>query len=173
LRARGFDLKETGWLASLPLACNAIGLLAGGWSSDTRSKKWGARRGRRAPGLFCLPLAVLAIFAGILAESPLAAALSLSVAAGLAALGLSPIFAVCLQIGGKHAGVVTGTMNMAGNLMGALCPVVVGWSVQHLSSGNIPLVSVAVFYLFAAACWLLIDPEVPIQPIDVHGSDGT
>jgi hypothetical protein len=64
-------------------------------------------------------------------------------------------------------------MNMAGNLMGALCPVVVGWSVQHLSSGNIPLVSVAVFYLFAAACWLLIDPEVPIQPIDVHGSDGT
>ena len=30
LRARGFDLKETGWLASLPLACSAIGLLAGG-----------------------------------------------------------------------------------------------------------------------------------------------
>jgi MFS family permease len=168
LRARGFDLRETGWLAALPLACSAAGLLAGGWASDILSKKWGSRRGRRAPALLCLPLAVLAIFAGILVVSPLASALYLSVAAGLAALGLSPIFAVCLQIGGKHAGVVTGTMNMAGNLIGALCPVVVGWSVQHLSSWNIPLMSVAVFYLFAAVCWLMIDPEVPIQPIDVN-----
>jgi hypothetical protein len=25
-----------------------------------------------------------------------------------------------------------------------------------------------VFYLFAAVCWLLIDPEVPIQPIDTN-----
>jgi MFS family permease len=164
LRARGFDLRETGWLASLPLACSAIGLLAGGWASDILSKKWGARRGRRAPALLCLPLAVVAIVAGILVASPLASALHLSMAAGLAALGLSPIFAVCLQIGGKHAGVVTGTMNMAGNLIGALCPVVVGWSVQHWSSWNIPLMSVAAFYLCAALCWLMVDPEIPIQP---------
>ncbi len=164
LRARGFDLRETGWLAALPLACSAIGLLAGGWSSDILTKKWGARRGRRAPALVCLPLAVLAIGAGIQVANPLTAAFCLSVAAGLAALGLSPIFAVCLEIGGRHAGVVTGTMNMVGNLFGALCPVVVGWCVQHLASWNIPLMSVAAFYLFAAVCWLAIDPAVRIQP---------
>ncbi len=164
LRARGFDLNATGWLAALPLAGSAIGVLAGGWSSDILTKKWGARRGRRAPALVVLPLAVLSIVAGILVENSIGAALCLSAAAGLAALGVSPVFAVCLEIGGKHAGVVTGVMNMAGNLFAALCPVVVGWCVQHLSSWNIPLMSVATFYLIAAVCWLKIDPTVPIQP---------
>ncbi len=163
LRAHGFDLKAAGWLAAVPLIFSAFGLFGGGWASDILTKRWGARHGRRLPALVCLPLAVLAIVAGIYATQPTVAALFLSAAAGFAALSLSPIFAVCLEIGGRHAGVVTGVMNMVGNLFGALSPLVVGWCVQNLGSWNIPLMIIAGFYLFAEVCWLVIDPAIRIQ----------
>ena len=84
-------------------------------------------------------------------------------AAGFAALGVAPAWAVCLEIGGQNAGVVTGAMNTFGNLGGALSPVVVGLCVQRLGSWQAPLFSVAALYLFAAACWLGIDAEEPVR----------
>jgi hypothetical protein len=42
----------------------------------------------------------------------------MGVAAGFASLGVAPAWAVCLEIGGKHAGLVTGAMNTFGNLGG-------------------------------------------------------
>src|SRR5579862_9835343 len=59
LRARGFDLKQAGWLASLPLLCIGVGVLAGGWASDVLGRRWTARAARRAPGLIGLPLAAM------------------------------------------------------------------------------------------------------------------
>ena len=62
---------------------------------------------------------------------------------------------------------------MVGNLFGALSPIVVGWCVQNLSSWNIPLVTVAAFYLFAALCWLIIDPTIRVQPSPARVSEPT
>jgi len=163
LRARGFDLHQVGWLAALPLLSIAAGVLVGGWASDVLSRRWGVRAGRRAPGLIGLPLAAVAIVAAIGSETGVGAALCLAAAAGLAALGVSPAWAVCLEIGGGHAGVVTGTMNMFGNLGGALSPVVVGVTLERTGSWTPSLLSIAVCYLFAAGCWLLIDPTQPIE----------
>jgi cyanate permease len=53
-------------------------------------------------------------------------------------------------------------MNTFGNLGGALSPVMVGLCLQRWGSWNAPLVTVAAFYLVAAASWLLIDPAEPI-----------
>lgn len=158
LEARGFDLKQAGWLAALPLVSIAAGVFVGGWLSDALSHRWGARAGRRTPGVVGLPLAAASILGAVSTGDPLLAALLLAAAAGLAALGVSPAWAVCLEIGGAHAGVVSGTMNTFGNLGGALSPIVIGIAVQRWSSWSAPLVSVAVMYLFAAACWLAIDP---------------
>ena len=163
LRARGFDLQHVGWLAALPLLGIAGGVLIGGWASDVLSRRWGVRAGRRTPGLIGLPLAAVAIVAGIFTPTGGSAALLFAAAAGLAALGVSPAWAVCLEIGGRHAGVVSGAMNTFGNLGGALSPVVVGWSVQNLDSWTPSLLSIAVCYLLAAGCWLLVDPERPID----------
>ena len=81
---------------------------------------------------------------------PLHAALLLAAAAGLAGLGIAPAWALCLEIGGPHAGVVTGAMNMFGNLGGTLSPVIVGLSVDRLGSWNAPLFSIAA--LFTRRC---------------------
>jgi ACS family glucarate transporter-like MFS transporter len=91
------------------------------------------------------------------------AALLLAAAAGLAALGVAPAWTVCLDIGGVHAGVVSGTMNTFGNLGGTLSPVVVGVALDRWHSWNAPLWSVAAMYLLAALAWLAIDPRRPFD----------
>lgn len=163
LEARGFDLRAAGSLAGLPLVGIAVGVFIGGWLSDHLVVWWGVRAGRRLAGLVGLPLAALAIVAAVLTTDPVTCAACLAAAAGLAALGVAPAWAVCLEIGGAHAGVVSGAMNMFGNLGGTLVGVVFGYAVGRWHSWTIPLVSVAALYLVAAVCWLAIDPAQRIE----------
>jgi nitrate/nitrite transporter NarK len=130
--------------------------------SDVLVRRWGPRAGRRVPGLVGLPLAAVAIAGAVATPAPMVAALLLAMAAGLAALSVAPAWAVCLEIGGRHAGVVTGAMNTFGNLGGSLSPVVVGLSLERWNSWNTPLLTVAACYVLAAVCWLRIDPTEPI-----------
>ena len=67
-------------------------------------------------------------------------------------------------IGGRNSGTVSGTMNMVGNIGGALSPMLVGyiltWSPDnwaltfYVSSG---------IYLMGAICWLFIDAHTPLE----------
>ena len=166
LRARGFDLKDVGWLAALPLVAIGIGVCAGGWISDHLTRRWGARAGRRTPGVIGLPLAATAIVLAVVSTSALHSALFLAAAAGLAALGVAPAWAVCLEIGGRHAGVVSGAMNTFGNLGGAISPAVVGIALERWGSWHLPLYSVALFYVVSGLCWLAIDPQRRIDTTD-------
>jgi ACS family glucarate transporter-like MFS transporter len=158
LRGRGFDLGTVGWLAALPLLGIATGSFVGGALSDVLTRRFGPRVGLRVPGLVGLPLAALAIGAAVSTADPRHAAFALAAAAMLAALGVAPAWSVCLAIGGRHAGVVSGAMNTFGNLGGVVSPLVVGWSLDASGDWNVPLYTVAGFYAFAALCWLGIDP---------------
>ncbi len=157
LEARGFNLRAVGWLAALPLVGIAMGVFAGGLLSDVLCRRWGLRAGRRAPGLVGFPLAAVAVIGALTTTNPLTAAVLLALAAGLAALGVSPAWAACLDIAGRHAGTVTGAMNTFGNLGGALSPLVVGFCLDRWHSYSAPLVTVACFYGVAAVAWLGID----------------
>jgi MFS family permease len=162
LRARGFDLHAVGWLAALPLLAIAAGSLVGGALADRLTRRFGPRAGLRGPGLAGLPLAALAVLGGVATPDPRLSAYLLAAAAGLAALGVAPAWAVCLAVGGRHAGVVSGAMNTFGNLGGMLSPLVVGWCLTAWGSFEAPLYTVAAGYLAAAACWLGIEPTRPI-----------
>jgi MFS transporter, ACS family, glucarate transporter len=168
LRARGFDLAEVGWRAATPLVSIAAGVFLGGWASDRLCHRLGARQGRRATGLVGFPLAAAAVVAAVLTEDASRSAWLFAAAAGLAALGVAPAWAVAVEVGGAHAGVVSGAMNMFGNFGGALSPLVIGLSLERAGSWQAPLLSVAGFYLVAALAWLAIDPasrlDLPAAP---------
>ncbi len=168
-RAHGFSADRAATYAALPLISMALSVFSGGYLSDTLCRRWGIARGRRACGLVSLPLAALAVGAATWVDHGVAAALLLALAAGLASLSVASAWAVTLDIGGKNAGVVSGSMNMLGNLGGALSPVVVGHCVQHWenthpwAAWHIPILTTAACYLLSFVCWMLIDADQSIE----------
>ncbi|MFZ1082282.1 MAG: MFS transporter [Candidatus Kryptoniota bacterium] len=163
LSARGFDLKTVGWLAMLPLLCMAAGVALAGWTSDHLVSRVGLRWGRRIPGLVGLPLAAILLAVAIETTDGKTSAFLFAAAAGLATFGVAPGWAACLDLGGSHAGVVTGMMNTFGNLGGAVGPMLVGFYLDWGHSWNVPLLTVAFFYLFSAACWMGIRADEKIR----------
>jgi sugar phosphate permease len=155
---RALGLERAGSLASLPLLGIGAGVLTGGWASDRLAARFGSRA-RRVPGMVSFPLAALSAGAAALCDDATLSALLLSLAAALGAAGVAPAWAVCLEVGGNHAGVVTAAMNMFGNFGGALCPVVVGVAVKRFGSWPTALATVAGAYAVAAVLWAFVDPE--------------
>jgi len=167
-RAHAFSPSKAATYSALPLVSMAIGVFSGGYLTDTLCQRWGLKKGRRTCGLISLPLAALTVCLSTLVNSGVWAAALLALAAGLASLGVASAWAVTLDIGGPHAGVVSGAMNMLGNFGGALSPVVVGHCVQHWTTSNpwaawhMPILSTAACYLLSFVCWMFIDASQPI-----------
>ena len=70
-----------------------------------------------------------------------------------------------MDIGGRFSGTVSGTMNMVGNIGGALSPLIIGYILTS-NPGNWALtfyVSSAI-YLMGGVCWLFIDAHTPLEP---------
>jgi MFS family permease len=159
LEARHFDMKSMGWFSAAPLFGIGLGVFCGGILADLLPRAFGKKHGKRLQGLVGLPAAAITIVAGVGAVDPIRSAMLLALAAMFAALGVAPAWTVCVEIGGPHAGVVSGAMNMFGNLGGALVSMVVGFCLKNLHSWNAPLYSIAAFYALAAGAWLLVDPD--------------
>ena len=69
-----------------------------------------------------------------------------------------------MDVGGKFAGTLSGTMNMWGNIGGALAPLAIGYMLTW-SHGNWNLtfyVSAAV-YAMGMIFWRFLDPVTPIE----------
>ena len=60
-------------------------------------------------------------------NDPLMATLSIGMASFCNDLVMPGAWAACMNVGGKHAGSLSGTMNMTGNIAGAIAPQVIGF----------------------------------------------
>ena len=153
-----------GWIFSgLPFLLAGIANLAGGWLTDRLARTQGLYRARCGLGcagfLTCAALVVVAA----LATEPIAKALLLAFALGAVDLSLGACWAVCLDIGAEHAGVVTGAMNTLGNIGGVLMPLVASTIVDRTGSWTMVFVVTAVVYTAGGLAWLAIDPNTPLQ----------
>jgi MFS transporter, ACS family, glucarate transporter len=158
LRARGFELAAVGWLAALPLVGIGFGSLLGGWASDPLVRRFGPRAGRRMLPLVGHPLAAVAILAGVYTPDAIASALFFSLAAALGSFGVACAWAAAVDVGGANAGVVSGAMNMLGNLGGTISPLVIGFTLERFGTFEPSLLLVAAMYVVAALGWLAVDP---------------
>ncbi|MEL7160967.1 MAG: MFS transporter [Bacteroidota bacterium] len=107
---------EAGWYTSAPFIAGAIGNWVAGGMIDAifRSGNWD--RSRKLPAMLGFGLAAIGLLGSVFASSALVAVLWLSLAIFGADMTLPPSWSLCVDIGRRSAGAVSGTMNMAGNL---------------------------------------------------------
>ena len=90
--------------------------------------------------------------------------LSMGMAGFFNDLAMPPSWAACMDIGGKYAGTVAGSMNMIGNLAGFASPVIGGYILAATGRNwNVFLYTLAAVYLAGPLIWPFIDPETPIE----------
>ena len=164
IRVLGFSKLSGGLLAALPFFCAGLANLAGGWLTDALARDRGLRAARCGLGFGAFLAGAVLTFASTLVPQAMAKAVLLALALGSVDLALGACWAVCLDIGRDHAGVVTGCMNTFSNLGGVLTPLVVAYAVDRWQSWTFPFYVTAVVYAVGAVIWLVIDPEQPIAP---------
>ena len=157
VRGRGFTPQELLALSWLPFLLGAGANLIGGWASDALVRRHGLKFGRRAVGFFGLAAATAFLVLTIFTEHKVWTVVWLALAYASSDLALPIAWAVCLDVGGKHAGTVTAAMNTAGQL-GAFCTTVAfGYLVGAFGTYNAPLFPIALMSAIGAVAWLRID----------------
>ncbi len=162
IEARGFSISSTKWLASLPWIVSALAFACGGWLTDRLARNGNLKLARSGIGVVGYLASAIVLAAVAVVRNNLVAALLLALALACQTLTISAAWAVCLDVGRRNAGIVTGFMNTIGNLGGALAPVVVGYAVKEFQSWSLPFYVMAIVFVFGAAMWLLIDPRQPV-----------
>jgi len=151
--ARGFTLLKIGFFASLPLFAMVIGDTVGGLATDWLLKRTGnARLARRTVAIVGMLGCVVFIVPAALAEDAYAAVYCLTGAGFFLECTIGPSWAVPMDTGGKYSGTVSGMMNMAGNIGGALSPVVFGYLVQY-ANWQAPFIVAAGLLVIGSAIW--------------------
>jgi MFS family permease len=160
---RGFTADEMKIYAMLPFIAGALGNLTGGALSDVLVRRFGLRVGRRAVAATGLAVAALCLFGTAIVPSR-------GVAVALLTLGLFSMdcmlpvsWSVCLDVGGRHAGAVTGAMNMAGQFGSFVSAVAFGALVDAFGGRyDLPLIVFSVMLAVSAIVFTSIDPTKPL-----------
>ncbi len=159
---RGFTAGELLALSWLPFVFGAIANVIGGITSDFLVKRIGLKWGRRAVGCGGLGAATIFLVLTIFTQGKFTTILFLALAYGFSDFALPVAWAVCLDVGQKNAGLVTGAMNMSAQVGSFLTTVLFGYIVVAFGSYNAPLVPIAIMSLVATLAWLKIDPTRPL-----------
>jgi MFS family permease len=97
-------------------------------------------------------------------SNPLLAMLAMGFASFANDLVMPGAWGACMDVGGKYAGTLSGTMNMMGNIGGALSPIAIGFILKW-TNGNWDItfyVSAAVYFM-GTFFWIFLDPVTPLD----------
>jgi MFS family permease len=169
-------------LAGCPLLIGMFGCLLGGTLSDRYIRRTGDRKwGRRLFGMIGYGGAGCCYFAaaGVKLADPdnlFLFALFLVLMGFFNDLIMAPAWAVCQDIGRDYAATVSGTMNMFGNMVGAVSTLfVTGLLMKHYPGTDGILICFTMYgvvYFLGVGLWLLIDASKPIVSDADHAKDG-
>ena len=92
-------------------------------------------------------------------ESPVWAMIAMGLASFSNDLAMPVSWGVCMDAGGRFAGSLSGSMNMAGNIAGFLSPPAVAYILAATNENwALTFYMSAAVYFIAAGTWLFIDP---------------
>ena len=191
-----FQVKSDDWLGALykggPLLLGAFGCFIGGFATDWflrqgKSRTWA----RRTPAVFGNIACGLCYFSALYflnQKDAMFFAISIAFAGFCNDLTMGATWATCQDIGQKHAAIVSGTMNMIGNLGGFVVTILTGkileWSktnfrienaidnsikligndlaASQLNGYQFNLIMFGLVYMVGAALWFGIDANKPL-----------
>ncbi len=159
---RGFDKTELTYAVAVPFVMSMIGNIAGGHLTDKLTRRYGIKIGRKALGSSSLAVSAICMFLAAFIPGKMAVFVFLSLCFGIFDLMLPSAWALCIDLGKKQAGTLSGAMNTAGNLGGFCCGILFGELVQQSGDYNMPLYVIAVMLLISALFFSFINPEKPI-----------
>ncbi|MEW4565513.1 MFS transporter [Bremerella sp. JC770] len=157
---------EAGLYSAAPLICGAIGNWTSGWLVDRIYKNSNWTWSRRGPAIIGFACAAVGLVCGVWANTPLSSIVFFSLAIFGADMTLAPSWSLCIDIGKRNSGVVSGTMNMAGNVgsfITALAfPYLAAWT-----GSNVPFFFLAAgLNGIAILAWLGVNPHISLQPVE-------
>lgn len=163
--ARHMDMETSARYAILPLLFGGIGSMFAGflakyvsiWAgSVSLARKWMGSAGFLGAAVFLLVSA--------LTRDPLPAMLAMGLASFCNDLVMPGAWGACMDIGGKYAGTLSGSMNMMGNFAGILAPSIGGFILAHTGNDwNLFLFTMAGAYFLGAFCWPFINSTRPLE----------
>ncbi|HUS05819.1 MAG TPA: MFS transporter [Bryobacteraceae bacterium] len=163
-KGRGITENEMQVYAVLPFVAGIFGNLLGGTLSDYLVKTKGVRFGRVVVGTAGLALSACFLLATAFTPNKYAAVTFLTLGYGSMDCMLPVSWALCLDVGKKYAGAVTGAMNMAGQIGSFLTAVAFGKMVDYFGNYNTPLIPMAVMLFISAALYTRINPAEQLIP---------
>jgi ACS family glucarate transporter-like MFS transporter len=163
--ARHVNVTESALLAGIPLFLGGLGSLVCGMISGPLHRVTGSV-GRTRRILACIGFTGAS---GLLILStrfhdPVLAMLAMGFASFCNDLVMPGSWGACMDVGGRYAGTLSGSMNMAGNIGGALSPMMIGYMLRwtHNNWDETFYVSAAVYFM-GVFCWLWLDPVTPLE----------
>src|SRR6185436_8351233 len=164
-------------LAGLPLFFGGVGCFVGGWAAKRLAESSGnVRRARRVVACTGLFGAGAMLIVATRIGDPVLAMIALGFASFSNDLAMAPDWAACMDVGGRLAGSLSGSMNMMGNFGGAFGPLAVGYilnstkvtpeSQPTLQGWTTAFLVSAAIYFVGAIAWMFIDPVTPLEQPD-------
>ncbi len=159
----GLTGVEASLFAAAPMLCGALGNWLAGWWVDRLYSNGRWLISRRLPAIVGFMMATVGIVGSAYAATPLTSSIWFSLCVFGADMTLSPSWSTCVDIGKSNAGVVSGTMNMAGNVGSFVTslafPYLLAWT-----GSSLPFFYVAAMInVIAIALWFRIDPTIALQ----------
>ena len=159
----GLDMKKSALLSMLPFIAMTSCCLLGGVISDWLVKTRGQYVGRSLFGAFTLFLTCALLLLGGNAHDPYVAIMILACAAGSLYLGQATYWAVGADFGGPYSGIVSGLLNMGGQIAGAITASATPWFAVTYGWSTAFYVAAGVSFVCGFA-WFLVDPTKRLQP---------
>ena len=166
------DFKKSAIYSGMPLFFGGVGCLLAGFvlipyltrmlGSENRARRYVSACGcAMAGGLLILSTKL---------QDPIIALVTISFASFANDLQMPASWGTCMSLGGRYAGTLSGSMNMMGNLGGALLPIAIPLILKWCTDNGLAAMKwdmtfyvSAAMYAVAMMAWLAIDTSKPID----------
>ena len=153
---RGLNLKTSSYYSTLPFAAMAICSFAGGKISDMLTASVSKRVGRCVLASIAMALCTVFLALAMYAADARIASVVLAGGAGALYLSQSSFWSVSSEMAGASSGSVSGVMNMACQIAGALTALLMPVIAKHYG-WNTPFFVAAALSCVGALLWLFVD----------------